>query len=78
MESYNYAGTDQQLMAPKLAFLNKIMSSITTSYSALHLIVKVDGQPGNEQAQRILTTAMPAFVSLFEAIEALGSTRRGE
>jgi len=75
MESYDFAGVDQQKMAPKLAFLNNIMSSISAAYSALNSIVKQDGQPGNELAQRVLSAAKPSFDNLYAAIETLGSQR---
>ena len=65
-------------MAPKLAFLNNIMTSVTTTYAALNSIVKVDGQPGNELAQRVLETAKPALDGLLAAIENLGAVRRGD
>lgn len=50
MDGYDFAGTDQQTMAPMLVCINQIMQSVVAAYSALKKIIKVDGQPGNELA----------------------------
>ena len=50
MDGYDFAGTDQQIMAPMLVCINQIMQSVVAAYSALKKIIKVDGQPGNELA----------------------------
>ena len=78
MDGYDFAGIDQQTMAPMLACINQIMQSVVAAYSALKKIIKVDGQPGNELAQQILATAKPAFEDLIAKIGDMGQGRHGE